>query len=150
MDMKLIKSAVTAVGISYLAAAGLLLVLGTAAYNFEDPDKYLVFFAIIALALSAAVCGFSASRLCGEAAFSSGIVAGLIFALLLFVVGAILPGEGFGLPVNAATALCTVGISALTAHLSRPRAPSVSQIRRKAKKARAGRSAEIGYDEKTI
>lgn len=139
MDAKLLKNAVIAVGIAYLAAAGLLLILGTAAYNLEDPDKYLTFFAIAALALSAVACGFAAARLNGDAAFSCGMTAGLIFALLLFIVSAILPGEGFGLPVNAATALCTAGIASLTAHLSRPRSPSVSQLRRKAKRVRAGR-----------
>lgn len=138
MDAKLFKSAVMAVGIAYLAAAGLLLVLGAAAYNLEDPDKYLTAFAVVALALSAATCGFSASRLNGESSFSCGLTAGIIFAVLLFIVSLILPGEGFGLPVNAATALCTAGVSALVAHLCRPRAPSVSQLRRKARRARAG------------
>ena len=138
MDAKLLKSAVLATGIAYLAAAGLLLVLGTAAYNLQDPDKYLTAFAIIALVLSAAACGFSASRLNGEASFACGLTAGVIFAVLLFIVSIILPGEGFGLPVNAATALCTIGISALVAQLCRPRSPAVSQLRRKARQARAG------------
>jgi putative membrane protein (TIGR04086 family) len=139
MDAKLLKNAVISVGIAYLAAAGLLLILGTSAYNLEDPDKYLTFFAITALALSAAACGFAASRLNGDAAFACGLTAGLIFAVLLFIVSSILPGEGFGLPINAATALCTAGISSFTAHVSRPRSPSVTQLRRKARRARTGR-----------
>lgn len=139
MDFKLFKSAVTAVGIAYLAAAGLLLALGAAAYNLEDPDKFLTFFAIAALALSAVACGFAASRLYTDGAFACGLTAGLIFAVLQFIVGAIMPGEGFGLPLNMVAALGAAGISAFVAHLCRPRAPSVSQIRRKARRARAGR-----------
>jgi len=139
VDAKLVKSAILAAGIAYLAAAGLLLILAAAAYSLEDPDKYLTAFAIIALVLSAATCGFSASRLNGEASFASGLFAGIIFAVLLFIVSLVLPGEGFGLLANAATAICTVGVSALVAHLCRPRAPSAAQLRRKARRARAGR-----------
>ncbi len=139
MDFKLFKSAVLSAGIAYLAAAGLLLVLGVAAYNLEDPDKYLTFFAVAALALSAASCGLAASRLYTDNTFACGLAAGFIFAVVLLITGIILPGEGFGTPLNIAFSLCTAGVSALVAHMCRPRSPSASQIRRKAKRARAGR-----------
>jgi putative membrane protein, TIGR04086 family/integral membrane protein, TIGR04097 family len=137
MDFKLFKGAVIAVGIAYLAAAALLLALGAAAYNLEDPDKYLTVFAIAALAVSAASCGVAASKLYTDNTFSCGLTAGLIFAAVLFIVSAIMPGEGFGFALNTVFALAAAGISALVAHLCRPRAPSSSQIRRRAKRARA-------------
>jgi len=139
MDFNLLKNSVISAGIAYIAAVGLLFILGCAAYGFEDPDKFLSLFAVAALVLSAIVCGFAASRLYRENTIACGITAGIIFAFVQFIVSIMLPGEGFGLPVNMAMSISAAGISGLTAHLCRPKAPSPSQARRRMKRSRAGR-----------
>ncbi|MBQ7363437.1 MAG: TIGR04086 family membrane protein [Clostridia bacterium] len=105
---------------SALLTAVLTFIFSFISYSTKNPDSTVGIFSIIALILTAAVTGFTVSRLKGEGGVLIATLSSLLFTLILLLIGLI--AGGGSLPLGCIiNYLCFIAVSALAAVLGRRR-----------------------------
>lgn len=105
-------------GTGVAAAAVLLFAIGAAVYSASDPNRLVTAASMIILAVSSFGVGFAGAKKSGSAL--PGVIAGVLFALLVFFASLIFGGEQPSVPspYSYLVRLGGVAVSALGAYLA--------------------------------